>query len=47
MTDDKTPDPGWWRRGMTSRAQTIVFVVAGAIVVGVLIFAVTSGISLF
>lgn len=47
MSDDKTPDPGWWRRGMTPRAQTIVFVVAGAALAGVLIFAVASGISIF
>lgn len=47
MTDDKTPDPGWWRRGLTPRAQTILFVVAGAIVVGAVIFAVASGIRLF
>lgn len=48
MTDDnsQTPDPGWWRRGLSSRAQVILFVVVGAIVVGLLIFAVASGISL-
>ncbi|MDH6180724.1 hypothetical protein M2152_000906 [Microbacteriaceae bacterium SG_E_30_P1] len=47
MTDDKNNDPGWWRRGLSSRAQVGLFVVAGAIIVGLLIFAVASGIRLF
>jgi hypothetical protein len=45
--DDKNPDPGWWRRGMTQRAQLIVAIVAGIIVVGAIVFAVASGISIF
>jgi len=40
-------DPGWWRRGMTKRAMTIVTVVASAIIVGVLIYIFVAGIPLF
>jgi len=47
LDNDKNPDPGWWRRGMTQRAQIIVAIVAGVIVVGAIVFAVASGISIF
>ncbi|NYF10533.1 cell division protein FtsN [Leifsonia sp. AK011] len=47
LDKDNNPDPGWWRRGMTQRAQVIVAVVAGVIVVGAIVFAVASGISIF
>ena len=47
MTLQKDQDPGWWRRGMTSRGFVIVAVVCGVIIVGGLIFALVSGIPLF
>ncbi len=47
LDKDNNQDPGWWRRGMTSRAQLIVVVVAGLIVVGALVFVAVSGIPLF
>jgi hypothetical protein len=47
LQKDNNQDPGWWRRGMTKRAQVIVVVVAGLIVVGSLVFVAVSGIPLF
>lgn len=47
MTLQNDQDPGWWRRGMTKRAQIIVIVCAVAVIVGALIFVVASGISFF
>ena len=47
MTLQKDQDPGWWRRGMTKRAMTIVIAVCAAIIVGALIFVIASGIPLF
>ena len=47
MTLQKDQDPGWWRRGMTKRGQTIAFVVAGVVIVGALVFAIGSGFRLF
>ena len=46
MTLQKDQDPGFWRRGMTKRGMTIVIIVASAVLVGALIFAVVSGIPL-
>ncbi|MBG6056328.1 cytochrome c-type biogenesis protein CcmE [Salinibacterium sp. CAN_S4] len=47
MTLHKDQDPGWWRRGMSSRAITITVVVCVvAIVVGLAVMA-FSGISFF
>jgi hypothetical protein len=47
MTLQKDQDPGWWRRGMSKRAITIVTVVAIVVLVGALIFMAASGIPLF
>ncbi len=47
MTLQKDQDPGWWRRGMTKRGQTIVIVVAVVIIVVALGFAFANGFSLF
>ena len=47
MTLQKDQDPGWWRRGMTKRAMTIVIVIAVAIIVGALIYAGLNGMSFF
>ena len=47
MTLQKDQDPGWWRRGMTRRAQVIVVVIAAAALVGAFIFVVASGIPIF
>ena len=47
MTMQKDQDPGWWRRGMTKRGQTIVIVVAVLIIVVALGFAFANGFSLF
>jgi len=47
MTLQKDQDPGWWRRGMTKRAQIIVVTVAVALIIGAAIFIAVSGIPLF
>jgi hypothetical protein len=47
MTLDKDRDPGWWRRGMTKRATTIVVIVAVLVLVGVFAYIAVSGIPLF
>lgn len=47
MTLDKDRDPGWWRRGMTKRAQVIVVTIALAVLVMVAIIIVANGIPLF
>lgn len=47
MTLQKDQDPGWWRRGMTKRATTIVVAVCVAVLVGAIVFAIASGIPFF
>ena len=47
MSQQDNQDPGWWRRGMTSRGFTILVVICAAIIVAGLIFAVVSGIPFF
>lgn len=47
MTLDKDQDPGWWRRGMTKRAQVIVVVGAGVVFVVAIVLIITNGIPLF
>lgn len=47
MTLQKDQDPGWWRRGMTRRAQIIIVTIAVAAIVAAFILMVVNGISLF
>ncbi|MDO7881754.1 hypothetical protein [Antiquaquibacter soli] len=47
MTLQKDQDPGWWRRGMTKRAQIIVLSVAIAAIVGAFVIMAVAGIPLF
>ncbi|MCU1410013.1 MAG: hypothetical protein JWR04_720 [Rhodoglobus sp.] len=47
MTLQKDQDPGWWRRGMTRRAITIVVAVCAAVIVAALIYLAVSGTPLF
>jgi len=47
MTLQNDQDPGWWRRGMSRRAQFIVVGIAAAVLVGVLLYVFVSGIPLF
>lgn len=47
MTLQKDQDPGWWRRGMTRRATTIVVVVSVAVLVLAFIIIAVTGIPLF
>jgi hypothetical protein len=47
VTQQNDQDPGWWRRGMSRRATLIVVAVCGVLVVGALVFALSSGIPLF
>ena len=47
MTLQNDHDPGWWRRGMTKRAQIIVFSIAGVVIVGGIVFVIASGIPFF
>lgn len=47
MTLQKDQDPGWWRRGMTKRAQIIVAVGAGIVFIVAIVLIVTNGIPLF
>lgn len=47
MTHNDDQDPGWWHRGMTQRAQIIIIVLSGLILVGAIIYALTSGIRIF
>jgi CHASE3 domain sensor protein len=47
MTLQKDQDPGWWRRGMTKRGQTILIVVVVLIIVVALGFAFASGFRFF
>ena len=47
MTLQKDRDPGWWRRGMSRRAQIIVVAIAvGVLVIAGIVIAV-NGIALF
>lgn len=47
MTLQKDQDPGWWRRGMTRRAQWIVVGGAVAVLVFVAVIIIVNGIPLF
>ncbi|CAN5261083.1 hypothetical protein BH11ACT5_BH11ACT5_19460 [soil metagenome] len=47
MTLQKDQDPGWWRRGMSSRGITIVVAVCVTIVVVGIIVAIAMGYSFF
>ena len=47
MTLQNDQDPGWWRRGMTKRATTIVVVVSVAVLVIAFIIVAVNGIPLF
>lgn len=47
MTLHKDQDPGWWRRGMSSRAITIVVVVCAVLIVGGFVVMALNGIPLF
>lgn len=40
-------EPGFWQRPLSTRAQVILFVVVGAIVVGGLAYAIATGMRLF
>jgi hypothetical protein len=47
VTSPNDSDPGWWRRGMSRRAQIIVVVVAVAVFVVAGILIAVNGIALF
>lgn len=47
MTLQKDQDPGWWRRGMSRRAITIVVSVCVALIVAGLVYVAVNGIPLF
>lgn len=47
MTLQRDKDPGWWRRGMSTRAQVIIVVVAVALLVAVGVIIAVNGIPLF
>ncbi len=47
MTLHKDQDPGWWRRGMSTRAIKIVVIVSVALIVGGFIIMALNGIPLF
>lgn len=47
MTLQKDQDPGWWRRGMTQRAQIVVAAVAIAVIIGVFVLMAVTGTPLF
>ena len=47
MTLQKDQDPGWWRRGMSRRAITIVLVIAGVFLVTAFVIMAINGIPLF
>ena len=47
MTLGRDNDPGWWRRGMTKRAQIVVVAIAVAVIVVVAIIIGVNGIPLF
>ena len=47
MTLQNDQDPGWWRRGMTRRAITIVVSVAVALLVVAFVIIAVNGIPLF
>ena len=47
MTLQNDQDPGWWRRGMTSRGITIVVAVCAAIIVAGIVVAVAMGVPFF
>jgi hypothetical protein len=47
MTLHKDQDPGWWRRGMTKRAQVIIVVIAVVVLIVAVVVMAVNGISLF
>ncbi|MGX5680629.1 hypothetical protein [Schumannella luteola] len=47
MTLQKDQDPGWWRRGMTKRAQIIVLAGAVVAIVAAFVIMAVAGIPLF
>lgn len=47
MTLQKDQDPGWWRRGMSRRAITIVVTVCVALIVAGFVIIAVNGIPLF
>ncbi len=47
MTLDKDQDPGWWRRGMTKRAQVIIVAIAVVALIGAVALMAVNGISFF
>ena len=47
MTLHKDQDPGWWRRGMSKRAITIVIVVCVFLISGGFVVMAINGIALF
>jgi hypothetical protein len=47
MSDSNDNDPGWWHRGMSRRGQLIIVILSSLVVLGGLIYALTSGIRLF
>lgn len=40
-------DPGFWRRPLSRRAQAILFIAMGAIILGGIVYALASGMRLF
>lgn len=47
MTLHKDQDPGWWRRGMTKRAQVIIVTIALVTLTIAAIVIAVNGIALF
>lgn len=47
MAEQPDRELGFWRRPLSRRAQVILFVTVGAIVVGGLVYAVATGMRLF
>lgn len=47
MAERPDREPGFWQRPLSRRAQVILFVIVGAIVVGGLVYAIATGIRLF
>jgi hypothetical protein len=47
MTLQKDQDPGWWRRGMTNRAQIIIVTIAIVVLVVAAVIIAANGIALF
>jgi flagellar basal body-associated protein FliL len=47
VTLQKDQDPGWWRRGMTKRAQVIIITIAIVVLVIAGVIIAVNGIALF